>query len=195
MFIPKPEHITTKKHPVNIVTISGHARNGKDTTAAILKELIEADGQKVLVIHFADLVKFVCEKYFGWNGKKDEKGRTLLQYVGTDRVRTEYPDYWVDFVIDMLDIFDGEWDWVLIPDTRFPNEIDKLKENGFNVIHMRIQRDSIDVELTEEQKNHLSETALDNARPDVWINNSKDIPTLRELVADTYESIKEHLKA
>lgn len=107
---------------MKIVCISGKAQHGKDTTAKLLEEILEAQGNRVLIAHYGDLVKYVCKTFFGWDGKKDEKGRTLLQRVGTDKIRAVSPDYWVDFIVSILDIFCDEWDYVLIPDTRFPNE-------------------------------------------------------------------------
>ena len=107
---------------MKIVCISGKAQHGKDTTAKLLEEILEAQGNRVLIAHYGDLVKYVCKTFFGWDGKKDEKGRTLLQRVGTDKIRAVSPDYWVDFIVSILDIFCDEWDYVLIPDTRFSNE-------------------------------------------------------------------------
>lgn len=49
--------------------------------------LERGDEYRVLVTHFGDLVKYVCEKFFDWDGVKDESGRSLLQYVGTNKVR------------------------------------------------------------------------------------------------------------
>ena len=156
---------------MKVICISGKAGNGKDYSANCLKDKLTEDGKKVLITHYADLVKYICTKFFDWNGEKDEYGRHLLQYVGTDIVRAQNPNYWVDFVIDMLRMFGNNWDCVLIPDCRFPNEIDKLKEAGFNVTHMRVVRPNYDNGLTAEAKNHLSETALDNVESDITIYN------------------------
>lgn len=95
--------------------------------------------------------------------------RSLLQYVGTDVVRAKNPDYWVDFVSDILNLFDGRWDYVIIPDTRFPNEFNRLKERGFNAVHLRVVRPDFASQLTEEQQTHLSETALNDIAPDYVI--------------------------
>ena len=111
---------------MKIVCISGKAQHGKDTTAKLLEETLEAQGNRVLIAHYGDLVKYVCKTFFGWDGKKDEKGRTLLQRVGTDKIRAVSPDYWVDFIVSILDIFCDEWDYVLIPDTRFPTLTKKV---------------------------------------------------------------------
>ena len=71
-----------------IVCISGKAQHGKDTTASILREELIQRGYKVLVIHHADLLKFMARSMFEWDGQKDENGRHLLQYIGTDIVLT-----------------------------------------------------------------------------------------------------------
>ncbi len=41
-------------------------------------------GYKVLIAHYADLVKYVAKTFFEWNGEKDEYGRSLLQHIGTE---------------------------------------------------------------------------------------------------------------
>lgn len=58
---------------MKIVCISGKAQHGKDTTAKLLEEILEAQGNRVLIAHYGDLVKYVCKTFFGWDGKKDER--------------------------------------------------------------------------------------------------------------------------
>lgn len=146
------------------ITFSGKAQHGKDTTAKYMKEELERLGRKVIILHFADYLKYVCKEYFNWNGIKDEKGRTILQKVGTDLARNNNPDIWVDTVKNFILAFETEFDYFLVPDCRFPNEIEVLKRDGridfFYAI--KVKRDNFDNGLTEEQKNHPSETALDN---------------------------------
>ena len=97
---------------MHIICVSGKAQHGKDTCAGIMQRLLEERGKKVRVIHYADLLKYLCKTYFDWNGEKDDYGRTLLQRVGTDTIRAQKPDYWVNFVIDFLKLFPNEWDYV-----------------------------------------------------------------------------------
>lgn len=155
----------------------------------MLSEKLELEGKRVLVAHYADLLKYICKKFFGWDGNKDEKGRHILQYVGTDVIRQKMPDYWVDFIISILELFEDNWDYVLIPDSRFPNEIEKLREKGFDVSHVRIVRPNFVSPLTEEQKKHPSETALDNIEPDIWILNAGGFEDLRALINQLMEEI------
>jgi len=167
---------------MKIINISGKAMAGKDTSALILKEKLESKNKKVLIAHFADLVKYVSKQFFNWNGIKDEQGRTILQRIGTDVVRTQKPNYWVDFIKGFLEMFQDEWDYVLIPDCRFKNEIEAFKQDGWPNVSVRIIRDNFISNLTPEQLNHPSETALDNYEFDYYIHNSYDMDYLNKEV-------------
>ena len=144
---------------MRVILISGSARFGKDSTAFMMKELLEKQKKKVLIIHYADNLKLFAKNYFGWSGQKDQKGRELLQWLGTDVVRNNYEDTWVDMIIALLKGIKTLYDYVIIPDVRFPNEIDKMCDN-FNCITVRIIRPDFENGLTDEQKNHPSEVAL-----------------------------------
>lgn len=160
-----------------VICISGKAQHGKDTSATILKSILEERGNKVLIIHYADLLKYLCKEYFGWNGSKDDEGRTLLQHVGTDVVRNKQPDYWVNFVVEFLKIFETEWDYVIIPDCRFPNEVSTITKY-FNTKHIRIIRQNFNSPLSIEQQQHPSETALDNYSYDYVVYNDSSVLNL-----------------
>ena len=167
---------------MKIILISGKAQHGKDTSAAILKEKLEDGGYKVVVAHYADLLKYICGKFFAWNGKKDDYGRHLLQYVGTDVIRKKSPNYWVDFLSEFFSIFSDEWDYAIIPDTRFPNEVDTMREKGFDTIHIRVKRENFESPLTPEQQMHPSEIALDDVTPDFWFVNNGSIEDLEKVI-------------
>lgn len=157
---------------MKVICISGKAGHGKDTAALYLKEELELGENRVLIAHYGDLVKYVCKTFFDWDGQKNEAGRELLQTIGTDIIRDEDPDYWVRFICDMLGFFEQAWDYVLIPDCRFPNEIEYLMKSGFDVVHIRIVRENYESNMPEWQQNHLSETALDGYLPDIYVHNS-----------------------
>lgn len=167
---------------MRVILISGKAQNGKDTVAKMICDSLCVDGYRTLITHYADLLKFICRNYFNWDGNKDESGRRLLQYIGTDVVRKRCPDLWVDFVIEMLKLFGDRWDYVIIPDCRFPNEIANIKENSFDAVHIRVNRPNFDSLLSDEQQHHESETALDQCVPDFYIENNGTIAQLTERI-------------
>ena len=166
-----------------VICISAKAQHGKDTTATIMKSALEVRGNKVLIFHYADLLKYLCKEYFGWNGEKDDAGRTLLQYVGTDIVRTKDPNYWVNFAVSFLKMFEDEWDYVLIPDCRFPNEVNTMQTH-FDTLYIRVIRPNFKSPLSEEQQKHPSETSLDNYMYDELICNNSDVLHLGAKVID-----------
>lgn len=167
---------------MRVILISGKAQHGKDTTAGFLKSALETDGFSVLITHYGDLVKYICKSFFDWDGNKDEAGRTILQYVGTDVIRKQDENYWVRFIGEMLTFFNGKWDYVLIPDCRFLNEVNYLKEMGFDTVHIRVVRENYVSQLTKEQQAHPSETALDEIVPDYYIKNSGTMENLHNQV-------------
>lgn len=175
---------------MKIVCISAKAQHGKDTAAGIIKEYLESLGKKVLITHYADLVKFVCTNYFGWDGKKDEKGRTLLQYIGTDKVGAKDPAYWVNFIVSILKIFDDEWDYVLIPDCRYPVEVTRMTEN-FDTTTIRVERPNFDNGLTLKQKGHPSEVSMDDYNFDAVVYNDAGLDEFRSKLISFIKSYLE----
>lgn len=163
---------------MKVICISAKARHGKDASAGILKDIFEAQGKKVLITHYADLLKYICKTFFNWNGEKDDYGRTMLQTVGTNVISAQQKDFWVNFIISILKFFPNEWDIVLIPDCRFPIEIEVMKDN-FNTSVLRIERPNFDNGLSATQKVHTSETALDDFKFDTVIYNSGSLEELR----------------
>ena len=175
---------------MKVILISGNARHGKDTAAFAIQRHLESKNKRVLIAHYGDLVKYTCKTFFAWNGVKDEAGRTLLQQVGTDSIRTQNPDFWVDYVIGVVKAFPGMWDYVLIPDTRFPNEIEKWQGvENVEHIHLRVSRPNFESNLTAEQKQHPSETSLDNVIPDVLITNDGTVDEFRKKVETWADSL------
>lgn len=181
----------------HFILCSGKARHGKDTSAEIIKENLEARGYSVLITHYADLLKFICKNFFGWNGEKDEAGRTLLQQVGTDSIRSQDPDYWVDFVANLVRMFPDKYAFVIVPDVRFPNEIERIADAGFPATHVRIIRPGFESQLTEEQKNHPSETALNDVAPDFLIKNTtmSELRSQLQKFCDTIVLEKEQMQS
>lgn len=146
-----------------IILISGKAEAGKTTAANIIKGLLleQKRDARVAIIPYAAQVKATAKLLFGWDGKKDEAGRRLLQWWGTDVVRARYPDHWVEEVMRLVDVARDQLDYVIIDDVRFPNEITRWQTAWFPTLTIRVERPGHENALTPEQRRHPSETALD----------------------------------
>lgn len=163
---------------MKIILISGKAESGKDTSANFIKKYLEERGKKVVIVKFADFLKSFLQKSIGWNGKKDKPGRSLLQQYGTNIIRENYKNTFTDIMNAILKGINGCFDYVIIPDVRFENEIYEIKKN-FDCISLRVLRNLCN-NLTEEQKEHESETALDDYKFDAYINNNSDLQFLNK---------------
>jgi len=179
------------------IILSGKSGSGKDMVAQFMKEELAKHGQKTLVIHYADAVKWFCRDFLNWDGKKDEVGRTLLQMVGTDIVRAKHPNFWTGIVVGLIQAFEptSNFDVAIIPDARFPNEVDISLENLKNCVSVRIERTVngkpwINPTLTEDQRNHPSETSLDVFAFDYVIHNDEGLDMLRDSAIAILEDLK-----
>ena len=165
---------------MKVIAISGKAESGKDTIAKEIKYLLEEQNYKVMIIHFADVLKFVCRQYFDWDGQKDDYGRSLLQQVGTEMREKNNPNMWVNITKELIRGIGAEFDYVLVPDTRFKEEINMLNEY-FDCTSVRVLRQDINSygmasdhvnHLTNEQRAHKSECDLDDYKFDYFIINN-----------------------
>lgn len=178
-----------------IILISGKAESGKDTVSLMMAQRASSEGL-YLRYHFATAVKDVAKHVFGWNGKKDEKGRTLLQLIG-DGGRGYDPDIWVDYFLGSLEKLDFEKNniYLLVPDTRYQNEITKVvawgMENNVDVITVRVERPNHESALTEAQRKNGSEIDLDDwGLWDFKIINDGTLDDLQEAVNNVMEIMK-----
>lgn len=97
--------------------------------------------------------KFSDEIRKKYKKKKSEKmtWRELMQVYGTDTVRAIDPDAWVRACLG--NVLSEQSEFAIIPDTRFPNELNGIRDVGGKVL--KFLRNPLNME-------HDSETALDN---------------------------------
>ena len=169
---------------MKILMISGKSGSGKDTFANIMREKLS--NKKCITLHYADLVKYYLKQYYNWDGVKDEKGRTLLQQLGTNKVRAKFPNYWAETIAKFLAAIPNDFDCAFIPDARFPNEIEVVKQYNPDALSIRIERydekgnNYINPAFTQEQLNHPSETSLDDYEDFDYIVSNSDLTELED---------------
>lgn len=171
-----------------IIGLSGYARSGKDEVAKIL---VENYGYKRLA--FADPIrKFLLKvnpildsghrleeivNEFNWTiAKSKTETRRLLQEVGVTAREMFGENIWVEPLLEEA-YFLGN---VVVPDVRFPNELESIKLNGGKVY--RVTRPSV-----QPVNSHISEVALDGAQFDGYIPNEGTLEDLRANVMKIME--------
>ena len=120
--------------------------------------------------------------------------RYLLQHIGTDLLRDQlHPQIWVNALMgEYKDTHEmstyghnGKYpDWI-ISDTRFPNELQAVKDRGgltIKVERIQMSDDKRYIIGFDPFNEHISETALDSAEFDEVIINNGSIEELIEKV-------------
>lgn len=160
------------------IAFIGKAGSGKSTCADILIERFKYER-----LSFAEPLKVGC-------GTRDDRG--LLQKVGHG-MRDLFPDFWVNLAIaDMQQRNETErwWDHgmgqpphFVNDDTRYLNEAEKLKAEGFVIVrvaaprHTRLDRLRRNGRLQDEaQLDFISETLLDDYDEDYTVHNTEHTP-------------------
>lgn len=177
---------------VYVLLISGLAGAGKTTLANYLQSSLEKDVFVVSRLSFATPIKNIAKECFGWDGIKDDKGRKLLQVIGTEAGRNYDEHIWVNKARkEILEDFFSHF--YIIDDWRFPNEEYVLsREPLINVIKMRIKRRSQYRDVFDHHLyTHPSENSLpeDELYYDYFINNSKSLQHLRIIAKNIAENI------
>lgn len=130
-----------------VVGIAGHAQHGKDTAAAVLIQeagytrigLADAVRELVLAVDpllYGGIRLAVLVRQAGWEeAKKVPEVRRLLQAAGTEGVRQVIgEDAWIRALKRKIDAAEGP---VVVPDVRFANEADALRNWGGLLIRVR----------------------------------------------------------
>lgn len=156
----------------NLIGITGRKGSGKDTAAAILTEKF---GFRRL--SFADPLRVVLKTLFNLTDEEMsnrvlkeqyldrypyESPREILQKVGTECMRSVYPDVWIEAF--RRESTEGD---IVCADVRFMNEALHIRSRGGVIIKI-----DADERLGPSNDGHSSETELLGIEPDFVIPNN-----------------------
>lgn len=119
-----------------------------------------------------------------YKGKIIFKLRTILQYIGTEIFRNQvFKDIWVRHTMDKAIDIANKNGWCVIPDVRFEDEVNAIKElpNGYII---KVNRN------TNDADNRASETY--DAKADFEIDNNSSKLALYYTVVGIMMKIKEN---
>ena len=158
-----------KRNP-KIFVLSGKARSGKTETAKIIENYYKE--KKCITISFAYYLKDYIKRITGWDGNENTKPRELLQHLGIELIKNNIDDkLLINRVLQDIEVFSYFYDIIIISDARLVDEVESIKDKYPNSVSIRISNNDNN-NLTEEQKNHITETGLDNYNNfDYFVNN------------------------
>ena len=174
-----------KKDP-KIFIISGKARSGKGEISKIITEYYK--DKKCITISFGHYIKDYAKRVSNWDGSEENKPRELLQQLGIELVKEKINDkLFINRILEDIEIFSYFYDIIIVNDARLLDEIETLKRVYNNSISIRVTRNN-DNKLTQKEKNHITETNLDNYNNfDYKIENSDNY---QKLVSDVESILK-----
>jgi len=180
----------------HVIGLCGKAGCGKGTVADLIKEIrgeqFFMGDTTVEIFPMAQQLKDIATYQFGWNGEKDEKGRKLLQTLGTECGRMYggenfWVNKWQETVCKWLKNTDLNWCKPTLPiiicdDVRFDNEAQHIIDIGGKIIH--IQGRAYDM---GENMKHSSEAGISEDLIDFEIFNKHSIEILKSVVFEILE--------
>lgn len=154
------------------IAVVGGAGSGKDTVSQFITEMFPdtfriafADDLKTLTSRMINTISYennLKKIYFPqWDLQKINEHRDTLrpiwQWVGTDLIRKNYPNYWINRVAVKINS-NSFIKRVVITDCRFDNEAEWARRNGFLVV--RLLGRSRDVPDHESER-HITSLPVD----------------------------------
>lgn len=170
-----------KLKETKIIILSGKSGSGKSSVSSLIKK-----HKKCIILSYASYIKEIAKNVLSWDGTEESKPRDFLQQFG-DVIRSIDPNLLINRMIEDIKVYSYFYDLIVISDARFINEIEIIKNNFKDVYSINIYgRNS---NLTEKQKNHITETSLDDYKKyDYKVLNDLDIESkILKILGEIYE--------
>lgn len=175
---------------MQLIAFTGRKGHGKNSAAEPILRIRNQKTQKFIwtEVNFADKVKDVCHLVFDMdieelydpvvkemklNKYPFETPRSILQRVGTELFRSEWPDVWTQ----AWDREASKHSHVVVTDLRFQNEYDVIRRLWGTVV--RIERPGM-----SDSDEHQSETEMIGFQENVLILNDGSLEDLEKKVLE-----------
>lgn len=170
-----------------IFIIAGKARQGKDTVCEYIMDYYK--DYKVLHLPNNYYMRDYAKRITHWDGSDATKPRELLIELA-DLARSMNEHFYINRTLEDIALFSKYYDIIIIPDARFPYEIDLPYSKFDNVISINVTRPNYNSDLSVAQKNHPIETSLDNYdNYDYKIINDGTLEDLKNKVYEILDKI------
>lgn len=171
-----------KKRKLLIFCVCGKARSGKSLVGKYINDKLQEDGYKIIVSPYTKYLKKYISEITGQEITDDNKPRDLLQQISSEIIKGELGNnnFFINRQIEDIDLYSYFFDIVIIPDVRFPKEIEVLKERYENVISIGVNRVDYKSDLTLQQQKDKTEISLDNYQNYDFLLINENIEKLRQ---------------
>lgn len=179
---------------MTLIGIAGPAQSGKSTLAGEFRRLVEFRGQKYAEQPFAGPLKRMLAS-IGVDVSCLSKNvpvpfldglitpRVMMQTLGTEWGRALLPNLWLRVWQNEL----GDSAHVVcVPDVRFDNEAELIRELGGIIIHVK-RKPTADMRAVPS---HASEAGITRAKGDIIFRNDRGIEKMAALAASILDNAK-----
>ena len=175
-----------------IFCVCGKAGSGKSLVGKYIQEEYIKKNKKVIISPYTKYLKKYIEEITGKKITEKNKPRTLLQKLSSKLIKEKlgYKNLFINRQIEDISIYKYFFDVIIIPDVRFPNEIENLKDKFKNVISICVKRKNYDNGLTKQEKNDITETSLNNYHNFDYILDNQGNKTLKNDIINIIEIIE-----
>ena len=172
---------------MKVFLIAGKAGCGKDEVAKLIKSKLD----NTIITGLSKYIKLFALELTNWDGNDNNKPREFLQAMG-DKLRACRKDYLTNRLYEDIEIYKREGiSNVIISDVRLIDEIEYFKsKEELDVITIRVNSDTSMRELTDREKLHHTELALDNYNKFDYIIDNKFDDNLKIQVKEILEGMK-----
>ncbi len=165
---------------MRLFIIGGKANVGKNTLAKYIKEYYDKNNEKSIITEYSKYIKLISNEMIDWIDKKN-KPRKFLQDLGEEYRKIIDPYVFINRMKEDILVLQKYYQNIIICDARLIPELTLMKTKYSNcyTIHLISNKDN---KLSFEEKNHITETELENY---------KDFDY--ELCNDNFDKLKEEL--
>ena len=179
-------YLYEKENKMKIFIIGGKASSGKTTFGEYLREELKDYSYKPCVMHITEPLYGYARNYFDWNSRYQDKPREFLQKVGYDIIKEKMgkKTFLLDRLFEDIEILSNFFDTFIITDARLQEEFDAIKDKYEDVVAIKLERSNFEAELSDEEKNHITEKDLDNYTDFDYIIENSNLKDLKRVALE-----------
>ena len=173
---------------MRIFIIGGKSGSGKTYLASLIKEYYDLEGDKSIVTEYSKYIKLYAKEMINWD-YSEPKPRKFLQEMG-EMIREKIDDkFIINRMIEEINIYKRFYQNIIISDARYIDEFETIKEKypDTYTIHLLTNKRN---KLTREEKNHISETSLDNYDKSDYTIKNNNLDELKKEIKEILEEIE-----
>ncbi len=146
---------------MKVILIAGKSGSGKSTLGKTIVKLLNDKGIAALQTEFSKYIKLYAKEMLNLKENSDKPRRFLQEMGSYIRENLFDKNFFIKRMLEDIKVYESSFVVVVISDVRLIQEIEEMKKSNYEVISIYVES-SKENDLTEEEKNHITEKELEN---------------------------------